>query len=109
MRTYSDSETQVRLDQTLPAWKLDHGAICRTYKTAGWQATILVVGAIAHLAEAAGHHPDLAVSYASVEVRLSTHDAGGITERDFGLAARIEEVVLWHPGAAPADYVTYDG
>ena len=40
------------------------------------------------------------MSYASVEVRLSSHDAGGVTERDLALAARIEEVVTWRPGDA---------
>ncbi|MBX9794216.1 MAG: 4a-hydroxytetrahydrobiopterin dehydratase, partial [Burkholderiaceae bacterium] len=51
-----------------------------------------------HLAEAAWHHPDLAVSYAFVIVKLVNHAAKGITEKDFQLAKKIEDVVLWQPG-----------
>ena len=58
----------------------------------------MAVNAIGHLAEAAWHHPDLLVSYNSVEVRLMSHDAKGITERDFALAKKIEELIQWRPG-----------
>ena len=60
----------------------------------------LVVNTIGHLAEAAWHHPDLAVSYASAEVRLQNHAAKGITDKDFELARKIEDVVGWQPGKA---------
>ena len=52
-----------------------------------------------HLAEAAWHHPDLTVSYAFVTVKLMNHAAKGITHKDFELAKKIEEVVMWQPGA----------
>ncbi len=107
MGGYSEQEVQERLDRTLADWKLDHGTICRTFRTHDWRATLMVVNTIGHLAEAAGHHPDLAVSYAAVEVRLSTHDAQGITDKDFELAGKINEVVLWHPGKPAADYIKY--
>ena len=58
----------------------------------------MVVNAVGHLAEAAWHHPDLAVSYAFVIVKLCTHSSKGVTERDFALARKIEEVVQWQPG-----------
>jgi 4a-hydroxytetrahydrobiopterin dehydratase len=58
----------------------------------------MVANTIGHLAEAAWHHPELRVTYASVTVLLNTHDAGGITEKDLALAARIEETVMWRPG-----------
>jgi 4a-hydroxytetrahydrobiopterin dehydratase len=57
-----------------------------------------VVNAVGHLAEAAWHHPDLAVSYAFVIVKLTTHSSKGVTERDFALARKIEEVIQWQPG-----------
>ena len=57
----------------------------------------MVVNTIGHLAEAAWHHPDLAVSYAFVIVKLCTHDAKGITDKDFALAAKIEAVINWQP------------
>ena len=79
----------------------------------------MVVNTIGHLAEAAWHHPDIAASYDWVEVRLMTHDADGITDKDFELARKIEDVVQWQPGAeggalegTPSDkrfaYVKYD-
>ncbi len=96
-RALSDEEIRARLSRDLPAWRHEDGQIRRTIRTRSWKGTMLAVGAIGHLAEAAWHHPDLLVTFSSVEVRLSTHDAGGITEKDFELAAKIEEVVLWKP------------
>lgn len=90
-----------RLAGELPRWSRDGDAITRRYRTGGWKATLMVVATVGHLAEAAWHHPDLAVSYAAVAVRLTSHDAGGITERDLALARRIEDVVTWRPGDEP--------
>jgi 4a-hydroxytetrahydrobiopterin dehydratase len=59
----------------------------------------MVVNAVGHLAEAAWHHPDITASYAWVEVRLMTHSAKGITDKDFELAKKIEDVVHWQPAA----------
>lgn len=97
------TEVQIaaQLQHELPRWRFEHGHIERVFKTAGWKASLMVVNAIGHLAEVAWHHPDLAVSYASVTVRLMTHDAGGITAKDFELARKIEEVVMWRPGQQP--------
>jgi 4a-hydroxytetrahydrobiopterin dehydratase len=58
---------------------------------------MLVVNTIGHLAEAAWHHPDLTVSYAFVIVKLCTHSAKGLTDKDFELASKIEEVIQWQP------------
>jgi 4a-hydroxytetrahydrobiopterin dehydratase len=55
----------------------------------------MVVNVVGHLAEAAWHHPDLAVTYAKVRVKLTTHSAKGVTDMDFALARKIDEVVLW--------------
>jgi 4a-hydroxytetrahydrobiopterin dehydratase len=57
----------------------------------------MVVNTVGHLAEAAWHHPDLLVAYGSVEVRLKNHFAKAITDKDFELARKIDEVVLWRP------------
>ena len=64
----------------------------------GWKGTLMVINAVGHLAEAAWHHPDLRASYAWVEVKLTTHSAKGVTDKDFELARKIEEVVCWRPG-----------
>ena len=94
-----DATITARLAQDLPAWRLEDGWIKRTYKTAGWKGTLMVINTVGHLAEAAWHHPDITASYAWVEVRLTNHAAKGVTEKDFALAAKIEEVVGWQPGA----------
>ena len=98
---FTEAQIAARLQHELPRWRFEHGHIERVFKTAGWKASLMVVNAVGHLAEVAWHHPDLAVSYASVTVRLMTHDAGGITAKDFELARKIEEVVMWRPGQQP--------
>ena len=97
-KTYSEREIEARLKADLPHWSFKDGFICRKYRTHGWKGTLMVINAIGHLAEAAWHHPDIAASYNSVEVRLKSHDAKGITERDFELAKKIEELINWQPG-----------
>jgi 4a-hydroxytetrahydrobiopterin dehydratase len=97
---YGESEITARLAEQLPRWRLEGGWIRRTYRTSGWKGTLMVINTIGHLAEAAWHHPDITASYAWVEVRLQTHTAKGITDKDFELAKKIEEVVLWQPGLA---------
>ncbi len=96
--TYSDEEVSARLQAELPKWELRDGWIRRKYKTSGWKGTLMVINTIGHLAEAAFHHPDLVASYAFVDVKLKNHAAKGITNKDFQLAAKIEEVVMWQPG-----------
>ncbi len=95
--TYSDEEIENRLQEELPKWYLEKGWIRRKYKTNSWKGTLIVVNTIGHLSEAAFHHPDLAVSYAFVIVKLATHSAKGITNKDFSLAKKIEEVIMWQP------------
>ena len=97
---YAEEEIQARLDEELPNWSYKDGWIRRKYKTSGWKATLMVVNTVGHLAEAAWHHPDLTVSYAFVNVKLMNHAAKGVTEKDFELAAKIEEVVMWQPGVS---------
>jgi 4a-hydroxytetrahydrobiopterin dehydratase len=94
----SENAVTARLADELPHWRLEGGWIRRTYKTGGWKGTLMVINTIGHLAEAAWHHPDLTASFAWVEVRLMTHSAKGLTEKDFALARKIEEVVGWQPG-----------
>jgi len=85
----------------LPGWRLDDGggAIVREYQTDGWSTTLMLVNAIGFFAEAADHHPDLAVSWGKVQVKLWTHSAGGVTASDMELAALIEQTALWRPQA----------
>jgi 4a-hydroxytetrahydrobiopterin dehydratase len=96
---YSESEINARLSEQLPHWTFKDGLIRRKYKTSGWKGTLMVVNTIGHLAEAAWHHPDLVVSYAYVNVKLMNHAAKGVTDKDFELALKIEQVIMWQPGA----------
>ncbi len=91
-RTYSDEEVEDRLCDELPEWFLEKGWIRHKYKTNSWKGTLMVINTVGHLAEAAWHHPDITASYAWVEVRLQNHAAKGITDKDFELARKIEEV-----------------
>lgn len=95
---YTDDEIEARLKEELSNWYLENGWIRRKYKTSGWKSTLMVVNTVGHLAEAAFHHPDLTVSYAYVIVKLMNHAAKGVTDKDFALAQKIEEVVAWQPG-----------
>jgi len=95
---YAPEEIEARLKAELPAWYFEDGWIRRKYKTSGWKATLMVVNTVGHLAEAAWHHPDLNVSYAFVTVKLMNHAAKGVTDKDFELAKKIEEVLMWRPG-----------
>lgn len=97
-RIYSTTEINSKLAAEYPHWVFEDGWIRRKYKTSGWKATLMVVNTVGHLAEAAWHHPDLTVSYAFVIVKLCTHSAKGITDKDWQLARKIEDVIQWQPG-----------
>jgi 4a-hydroxytetrahydrobiopterin dehydratase len=100
LTVYADAEIPAKLAELgLTGWYLEDGWLRRKYTTAGWPVTLMLVNAIGYLAEAAWHHPDLTVTWAKVWVKLKTHSAGGITDRDFALAGRIDEAALWRPPA----------
>jgi 4a-hydroxytetrahydrobiopterin dehydratase len=99
MERLSEPRIGERLAADLPAWRLESGEIVRTFETGSWQRTLLLANAIGFAGEAAGHHPDLMLSYPRLTVRLTTHDAGGVTDRDLALAARIEALATWQPEA----------
>ncbi len=97
-QTYDEEQIAERLREELPSWYYEDGWLRRKYKTSGWKGTLMVINAVGHLAEAAFHHPDIAASYAFVVVKLVTHSAKGVTNKDFELARKIEEVIAWQPG-----------
>lgn len=76
----------IKLDE----WSVLNDAIQRTYLFKDFAASIAFVNKVAEFAEAADHHPDILVRYNKVTLTLSTHDAGGITEKDFALAAQAD-------------------
>ncbi len=83
-----DAEIARRL-AGLPGWAREGNALRRTFTFAGFPEAVEFVRGLVAPAEALQHHPDVDLRYARVTVTLSTHDAGGITELDFTLAARI--------------------
>jgi 4a-hydroxytetrahydrobiopterin dehydratase len=89
---YTDAQVAERL-RGLDGWTFEDGMIRRVYKTTGFPMTLMLVNAIGYLAESADHHPDMLVKWGSVAVALSTHSAGGITDKDFSLARRIDDLV----------------
>jgi 4a-hydroxytetrahydrobiopterin dehydratase len=84
----SDAQIAERL-AALVGWTLEDGMLVRTFTLKDFTAALTFVGAVGHLAEAAGHHPDITINYNRVKLALTTHDSGGITEKDFALAAQI--------------------
>jgi 4a-hydroxytetrahydrobiopterin dehydratase len=82
-------EVQERLT-SLPAWKEQEGEIIRYLEFPDFVAAMDFVNSVAAKAEAAGHHPDIDIRYNRVRLALVSHDAGGLTQRDFDLAAAIE-------------------
>ena len=101
-KTYTETEVNDWLTANLPNWHFAGGHLTRTYHTGNWQLTLLLANAIGYLAEAGWHHPELTLTYPRLTVRLQTHDAGGITDKDFELALLIEEVVTWQPSEGEA-------
>jgi 4a-hydroxytetrahydrobiopterin dehydratase len=74
----------------LPGWTRDEHEIVRSFDRGDFNGSIAFVNAVAAAANAVDHHPDLAVSWGEVTVRLTSHDAGGLTPRDFALARKID-------------------
>ena len=75
---------------TVPGWTRNGDGIDRTYKFADFVAAFAFMSRVALLAEKADHHPEWSNVYNRVEIRLTTHDAGGLSTRDFALAKAID-------------------
>jgi len=80
----------------VPGWVAEeadgHLRLTRTVKFKGFMPGVDLINRIAPIAEAEGHHPDLHLTYGSLRVDLWTHAAGGLTENDFVLAAKIDQI-----------------
>jgi 4a-hydroxytetrahydrobiopterin dehydratase len=80
-------EAQNRL-VSLPEWRIESGELTRTFACKDFVAALGFVNRVGQAAEAAGHHPDIDIRYNKVRLGLVTHDAGGLTEKDFDLAGK---------------------
>ncbi len=74
----------------LPGWRVDDRSIRKTFTFDGFPAAVAFVERLVAPAEAADHHPDIAIHYRKVEVSFTTHDAGGLTVKDMAGAAAVE-------------------
>jgi 4a-hydroxytetrahydrobiopterin dehydratase len=91
VKKLSASEIKVAL-ATVPDWKKRGATITRTFEFKDFPAAIKFVTAVAKLAEKAGHHPDIDIRWNKVTLTLTTHDAGGLTDRDFSLARKFDQL-----------------
>lgn len=73
--------------QAIPDWKMEHPEITRTFEFPDFVTALNFVTRVGEKAEALGHHPDIDIRYNKVRLALTSHDAGGLTEKDFQLAA----------------------
>jgi len=74
----------------LPGWIREGDMIVKTFELATFPAAIEFVGRVAERAEAADHHPDIDIRYRRVRLALTTHDDGGLSEKDVALAGQVE-------------------
>ena len=77
---------------SVPDWKRRGVTIVRTYQFKDFPAAIKFVNAVAKLAEQAWHHPDIDIRWNKVTLTLTTHDAGGLTKKDFALAGKFDRL-----------------
>jgi 4a-hydroxytetrahydrobiopterin dehydratase len=89
MTPLSESEIASRLP-LVPAWQVDAGVLVRTFVFKDFCAALEFVNKVGDHAEKAGHHPDIDIRYNRVRLALLTHDANGLTAKDFDLAAQAD-------------------
>ena len=91
MQKLSEAEILERLPKA-KEWERHGDMLVRSWQFPSFRRAIEFVNQVAAVSEKSDHHPDLIVSYRNVRIELSTHDAGGLTDRDFALVAQINEL-----------------
>jgi len=91
MGALSEREIKSKLI-SVPDWQVESGELVRTFLFKDFRGSLRFVNGVGELAEQAGHHPDIDIRYNKVRLGLVTHDAGGITEKDFDLAAKADRL-----------------
>ena len=98
---YADPLTDAELSEALaalPEWSRDGDVIRRTARVAGFRDAVALVDRVADAAEAANHHPDIAITgYRNVSFELTTHAAKALTRRDVDLATEIDRLIIGRP------------
>jgi 4a-hydroxytetrahydrobiopterin dehydratase len=91
MPALTQQEISTRITK-LPDWNIDSGELVQIFTFKDFLSSVDFVNQIAKEAESVGHHPDIDIRYNRVRIALTTHDAGGLTEKDFQLANEIEKL-----------------
>ncbi len=91
MAKLSSEDIQINL-KSIPDWSLQDGEIVRTFAFQSFVQSLQFVNRVGELAESAGHHPDIDVRYDKVRLALVSHDAGGLTDKDFSLASGCDKI-----------------
>lgn len=91
MTVLSHAEVTAHLGKR-PHWSIEHGELVRTFKFETFTDAIAFVNKVADIAEESNHHPDIDIRYNRVRLALVSHDAGGITGKDFAIAAGADKV-----------------
>ena len=92
MQKLSPEQIESKLSE-LPQWALNGDSLQRTFRFDDFVGAMAFVNQIAGLAEELQHHPDIMIRYNKVNLSLTTHDAGGLTENDFAFARATDEAV----------------
>jgi 4a-hydroxytetrahydrobiopterin dehydratase len=92
MKRLTAQEIATRLG-ALPEWRIEEGVLTRTFTFKDFLAALAFVNRVGERAEEAGHHPDIDIRYNKVRLGLVTHDAGGLTAKDFELATVVDRLV----------------
>ena len=94
-------DVAARLSRQVPDWRIDEGRrLVRVFRFKDFAGPMALANRIAGLAESEGHHPDLRVAWGRLEVELTTHAVKGLTENDFILAAKIDQLLQSDSAAA---------
>jgi 4a-hydroxytetrahydrobiopterin dehydratase len=91
MEVLDDAAVQSALRE-LPGWTRDADEIVKTFEFDTFPSAIAFVDRVAEAAEAANHHPDVDIRYSKITCRLTSHDSGGLTEKDTSLAKRLDQL-----------------
>ena len=90
-RVLSDEEIASELKK-LDGWQVENGKLVRRYKFANFAESLAFVNRVGEIAEAADHHPDITFGWGYAELRTMTHDRGGVTDVDFALVEKIDQL-----------------
>lgn len=88
-----DTEATAQLSTLHADWRLEADKLTRRFEFKGFQKAVMTANAAAFLGEREGHHPDIAFGWGYCEVTFTTHDVGGLSEKDFDCAAKLDAMV----------------